>query len=110
MENYLKIRSAPEDKVSSNTIDVIFNINNIQSTASDFGSGIIIMTNNSIGNNGFAIELKNAAGVQATTEPQCREALNAVNDAIFNAKPGQGVITLGGQFKYVDGLEFTQIF
>jgi len=110
MDNYLKIRSAPDDIFSNDTIDVIFNINNIQSTASDFGGIINIMTNNSIGNNGFAIELKNADGVQATTAEQCRAALTALNNAIFNAKPGQGVITLEGEFKYIAGLEFTQIF
>ncbi len=110
MDNYLKIRSAPDDIFSSDTADVIFNINNIQSTASDFGGTINIMTNNSIGNNGFAIELKNADGVQATTADQCRAALTAINNAIFNAKPGQGVITLEGDFPYLQSIDYTQIF
>ena len=110
MENYLKIQTTPADKVLNNTIDVIFNINNIQSTASDFTNVIYIMTNNSIGNNGFTIVLKDADGNVMSTADEVRSALNAINDAIFNAKPGQGVITLEGEFKYIEELEFTQIF
>jgi len=110
MDNYLRIRALPADIISGNSRDWYININNIQSTASDFSGIINIITNNSIGANGFAIELQNFDTTAMTTADECRGMLNTLNDAIFNAKPGQGVITLEGDFPYWSQVEYTQLF
>ena len=110
MDNYLRIRVRPADKVASQFADWYINMNYIQCTASNNSDALYILVNNGIGSGGYYVELQNADGTGMSTADETKAMLTELNNTIFNAKPGQGVITLEGDFPYWQSVDYTQIF